>query len=328
VAAPAVLQGLISAALAGGDNEAAERHSAHLSAVSPDCYEAWFNLGVARQRLGRHSEAGAAYERAAQIRPDSPQAHLGLAMARHASGDAGGAIKSYERALELDPDLEAALWNLGLLREAQGEMRAAEELYGHLIELTPAAAEAWFRLGYVRFECGDSRGSVAAYESCLRLRSPWPEASYNLGLDYWRLGNHSLAQKTLEAALDPQKSPERVWRALAAVAVDSRDCAAALRWHRELLARGDRSPDVLYNGAVLEHQAGNLDAAIELYERVLETDPESPEALLNLGLAQKALGHPLAGAVSCQKAIGLRPELAEVYFDRLGWMEQQASSSA
>ena len=122
--------------------------------------------------------------------------------------------------------------------------------------------------------------------------------------------------------------PEPEWRALAALAVDGHDYAAALKWHRELIQRGDRAPDILYNGAQLEHQAGNLDAAIELYEQVLQLNPESPDVLLNLGLAQKALGRSLAAMISCQKAIRLKPELAGVYFDRLGWMEQQASSSS
>jgi tetratricopeptide (TPR) repeat protein len=327
-AAPNALQGLIETALSSGDHEAAERHGAALTAVAPGCFEAWFNLGVARQRMGRHGEAAKAFERAGQLRPEAAQAHLGLAMARHASGEVSAAIQAYEEALDCDPDLEAALWNLGLLREAQRDMRAAWELYGHLAEVSPTSPETWFRLGYARFECGDFKASAAAYETCLKLRAPWPEASYNLGLAHWRLGDHGLARLGFEAALEAQPSPEAVWRALAALAIDTDDWAAALKCHRELMACGDRSFDVLYNGALLEHQAGHIEEAIGLYQEALESEPESAEALLNLGLAQKALGYSLAAMISCQKAIRIKPELAGVYFDRLGWMEQQANGSA
>ncbi len=323
---PAVLHGLIAASFAEGDHESAEQYCVELTALAPDSYEAWFNLAVARHCLSRMSEAAVACERAIQLRPGSAQAQLGLAVLRHASGDLAGASDCYEKALQLDRDSETALWNLGLLREQQRDPRAAEQLYRRLVEVNQSSADAWFRLGFTRLECGEFLGSVAAYETCLRLRGSWPEASYNLGLAYWRLGKRDLVRGRLEAALDAPSTGEAARRALASLAIDNRDNAEALAWHLELVRHGDRSADVRYNTALLRHLSGNLAAAIDLYEQVLEIDPNCVDALVNLCAAQKATGDFHRASISWERALRLRPEVADEYFDRFGWFEQQAGS--
>src|SRR5712692_4160580 len=72
---PAALEGLATIAFSKGDFETACKHCAKLVEVAPNSFEAWFNLGVASQELGRADQAAKAYAQALKIRPESAVAH-------------------------------------------------------------------------------------------------------------------------------------------------------------------------------------------------------------------------------------------------------------
>ena len=61
------------------------------------------------------------------------------------------------------------------------------------------------------------------------------------------------------------------------------------------------------------HQAGRIDAAIELFNQAISLDPEFPEAHNNLGSALKAQGKLEQAIAEFQKAIELDPLLPEAH---------------
>ena len=79
-------------------------------------------------------------------------------------------------------------------------------------------------------------------------------------------------------------------RGMAANALEQNDPAGALRWHLCLQERGDRSPEVLQNTAILYQESGDLDSAIRTYREAIEAKPDFAEAQLNLGHALEASG--------------------------------------
>jgi tetratricopeptide (TPR) repeat protein len=71
------------------------------------------------------------------------------------------------------------------------------------------------------------------------------------------------------------------------------------------------SPRDILSQAVRLHQAGQLDPARQLYQKVLATDPKNPNALHLLGYATYQSGDPLAGLELVRQALALdssRPE--------------------
>jgi tetratricopeptide (TPR) repeat protein len=91
----------------------------------PELPEMHNNLGVARLRLGKWSEAGAEFERAAALEPEEADYWINLALAKLIGKEAPGAVTPLESARKIDPDdkearalLIATLESLGQSKEA------------------------------------------------------------------------------------------------------------------------------------------------------------------------------------------------------------------
>jgi len=78
------------------------------------------NLGLALDRVERHSEAVEVYERALAIDPAAAETCNALGFARAQLGDAPGAIGGFERALALKPGFPVAIENLCAFRRLAG----------------------------------------------------------------------------------------------------------------------------------------------------------------------------------------------------------------
>jgi len=93
------LEGLAAVSFASGDYKSASRYCERLIQVAPS-YEAWFNLGVAYEEMGRPKDAGRAYRTAIDIRPDCEEALVNLGALCYGTGDIRGAQAAFKQALE------------------------------------------------------------------------------------------------------------------------------------------------------------------------------------------------------------------------------------
>ena len=115
------------------------------------------------------------------------------------------------------------------------------------------------------------------------------------------MGDHKRSQSAYEAVLENDPKSLDALRGLAALSLDRSDVEQSLEYHGRLVDLGERTPELLYNTALLYQKSGQLKEAARLYRDALAENPEFPEALLNLG-------HVL-------KALEARPELAQGYFE-------------
>jgi predicted O-linked N-acetylglucosamine transferase (SPINDLY family) len=93
--------------------------------------------------------------------------------------------------------------------------------------------------------------------------------------------------------------------------------AQAEALYRQALAVQPSNPDALHLLGVLCYQSGRSAAAVELIGRALMTNPAFPQACFNLGIALKSLGRLDEAATAYQRAIDLKPDYAEAH-DNLG----------
>src|SRR5262245_5784853 len=129
---------------AGRDWRAAERYERALGR-EPGRADWWFNLGVARQRLGRPEAAVEAYRRAAELRPQEHafrqallEARADLGYRRHLAGDLEGAVGLYLEVVAADPGQAHCWYNLGVAYQALGRADPAREAYQRAVELAPS----------------------------------------------------------------------------------------------------------------------------------------------------------------------------------------------
>jgi len=142
---------------------------------STDDRDAWFELGIRLEELGRSAEAIVAYERVIELGDERPEVRFNLGNAFYALGLCAEAAHAFTRATDLDPDY----------------------------------VEAWNNLGNVLAELGRSDGSLDAFRCALALEPDYADAHYNMAETLANLGDYAAAREHWRAYL--RQDPASPW---------------------------------------------------------------------------------------------------------------------
>jgi Tfp pilus assembly protein PilF len=144
----------------------------------------------------------------------------------------------------------------------------------------PAGSDAvatLVRTGLKQLEAGDDRSARGTFQSVLTLDPGNVYAHYNLGLIAQRAAQEDRAADEYDAALETDP-----------------DFAPAL-FNRGIIAESD-----------------DLDAAIALYRRAVDADPQFAAAFMRLGFALVHQGKDEEGQTYLGKGVALDPSMARV----------------
>ena len=129
-----------SAATAKGNRSKAIQHLQKAVRAEPEFFEAYYNLGVQYQALGKWENATQAYLRAIELRHNTAKPNFNLGVIYHNHGKLNQAIQRYQKALDYDPSFAEAHQALGEARFQQGRHYAAEQHLETATRLAPASA--------------------------------------------------------------------------------------------------------------------------------------------------------------------------------------------
>jgi Flp pilus assembly protein TadD len=217
--------------------------------------EAWFNLGVCQERLGKREEARA----------------------------------SYRRALELQPGFREAAANLALLTEPE-EQRAALAAWSDLLRRHPDDALARARLAALYERAGQLDEAARLAREAL-LHDPRSSAALKVLLRVaLARGNGDLAHLLALRAqrLDPA-DPEIPTAIGLVLARQGDEAGAAAQWRKALALRPDWAParaQLLRQSLAKQH----WDGVAEQAKALLQSDPADAGTQLTLGVAERYQG--------------------------------------
>jgi len=178
-----------------------------------------------------------------------------------ASGRHGEAIAEYERALAARPNDPRVLFALGNTARALGLSAAAEEFFGRVLALEPQRLEALVNLANLLRARGQKDAAIALLEPALARMPDAPELWLTLGSAHRESGHSELAETNFREALSRRP-----------------DYAPALGNLADILA--DR---------------GEIDEALDLYERAVKRDPHNPQLKLNRAILYLLTGNLKGG---------------------------------
>lgn len=348
--------GLCQARLAAYDAAAESLQRAVV--LRPDLPHAWFALGVSLLHLQRPEEASAAFAQCLRLKPAYVPAACGQAAALQLRGDFTAALDVYSSLLEHAPHRAELLANAASCASSAGDWDLARLYASRLLELEPssvAALSALAQASLAQSQFDDAaRYSTALTQALPDSFDPW----YHLAVALQRLDRHHDAACAFDAALQLDPSVFDAWHGLAQSLALSGDSAAAkaawrdavrhhpgsrLAWlHAGLLHAADTETALAQDAvdhalalpaddgqaglcselcaalAALYHQDGLCERAAALYRLALESAPDSPETLFNLGSALASLGRIDEAQSYWKRALSLDATLAPLLLDLLG----------
>jgi tetratricopeptide (TPR) repeat protein len=151
----------------------------------------------------------------------------------------------------------------------------------------------------------------------------WNPESGQILLDF---SVEELAEKT--AAIESQRSPEvdELYEVACEVEASSPDQAHQL--YQRLLQLDPDHVDAHVNLGRLLHEDGAPAAAEQHYRRALEIDPEHETAAFNLGVALEDIGRFRDAIEAYQRALELDPQNADAHFNLAGLYERRGEKAA
>ncbi|MBD3237330.1 MAG: sulfatase-like hydrolase/transferase [Candidatus Eisenbacteria bacterium] len=290
--------------------------------ADPGNPEALRVLGVALLRLGASDEAVELYTGLLERFPGDVELQLNLGRALLQSEDADRAAELFAALLETDPDNEAArnLYPRALRRA--GRVAEARRFLEREAERADEEGPALAMRAMYEWEQGDLEEAHRLAAEALALDPALPDALALVGEWNWRrahaeaeAGHHASADSLLRLArgqmsraleLDPLTSLA-AFRMAWAMGRDG-DLEKAEELYRRALAENPSMIEARVNLANLLNQTRRPGEALRHYEMVLERGAESPDILVNYGVALINLGRTREAGEAWERALALDPE--------------------
>src|SRR5438105_11267443 len=224
-------------------------------ALQPETFEILFNLGQAYLRGAEYTKAEQALNRALKLKPDSPETLYLLAQVYADETKAVDALDLLVRAHQLAPQNTDIIFLLARVSMSQNYFEDAIPLLESGLKIAPQRADLHAALGESYFMSGKAETAIEEFKKLIEL-DPSARSYVFMGLSYRHLGRFDEARKYFEQGLklDP------------------------------------RNASCLFNMGYIEGRQGNQAAAEQLFQSALRSNPDFPEALLelaNLRIASK-----------------------------------------
>lgn len=158
---------------------------------------------------GKHTDAAiAALSKGIDQNPDSQQLRLDLALLYTSLGRVDDAVNTYEQAIKRFPNSIGAANNLAMLLVARKDDAASLKRAQELADLLSASKDPVVvdTRGWVAYKSGHYSDAVTLLTQAVDRSPQNPEFSYHLGMAQLKAGNTLGAQKSLQLAVDTNRS--------------------------------------------------------------------------------------------------------------------------
>lgn len=224
----------------------------------PENAALWCTRGIAHRLALSYDLALADYERAHELDPTDVRTLGNLGELQLALNAYSEALAWLDTAFELDPNYyEVRVNRVAALIELR-QLEQAHLEAGSLIKTHPHRPEPYGNLGNVLFAEGRLEESIAQYKKALEVRPDYAEAHFSLVALQGFSGNQELVVDYLERCIEEKGETSQ---RLVLLAVSHKEC-------------------------------GNLEKAIALSRKVMETYPDDLRAQVNLAGCLSDAGNP------------------------------------
>jgi tetratricopeptide (TPR) repeat protein len=291
---PEVIEAIGRALL--GLDRAEEAEASFLDALEldPDWVAPRMGLAALAMRNDEPFKVVHHLERATASDPEYPDAFVELGRYYGLIGESGLARATFERWTRTHPDDADMLINAGLTAFDATDYSQALEFFDRALE---TAQDGEQKSGARTFRANslDMLGrypeAIADYKWVIRYAPDWWEAHANLGICHARNGHPEEAEKALRLGLEECPGSPEIRDELAAhLLTQNKNLKEALALAEEAVALGQDEIRHLYTLGEVRLALGDEEGSEKAYRKVLDLDPEDPNAHLEIGLYHERRG--------------------------------------
>ncbi len=299
--------------------ELALREAEAALAIAPALTEALILRAGVRYKLGDVQRAQQELQAAVNAQPKDIELRQAMARLLLDEQDLAGATAQFKQIIRLEPGNADALFSLGLLAMEQQQSKEAEKYFRALAETGKRDHEAWYYLGRILEQRDEHEQALLAYERA-GDGDYWLDAQARIAGLTAKLGDVEAARQQLQSLRlrDPNLAL-RLYLVEGDILAQAGQLQQALELYNRLLTESPNNHDLLYARALVAERLDNLTQAEADLRLVINEDPKNYHAL-------NALGYTLADRTDryqealelIEKAVALAPDEPAIV-DSLGW---------
>jgi len=282
------------------------RQSAQAPAEKNSAVEAHFSAAQQAQRDKDYATAEREYVAVLALVPEFAEVHMNLGLVYQLEDRTADAMTEFRRALKIKPGLAGANFFLGVDYCKLGEGAKAIPYLKAALKAEPSRPDTWLWLATAQEIAGQWQAEVGTLHRALELRPADVDLLYLLGSAYERLGKQEVAH--LEKVAPGSSWSEQL---LAESYASSNEWPSAVIHFQNALAASPNRPGLHTEmGEVFLH-AGKVNQAIREFDAELQRNPDSLRSLVRRGEARLIQGNVDAALQDWEKAAGIDVEQTE-----------------
>lgn len=319
--------------------------------LEPDNRDALYGLGLLAYQEGQPNRAVERFTQLLQLEPNNAEYHNQLGLAYKTNSQPQAARQNFQKALELQPDnehfrenlnatigilieylIQTSQWHFnsgnldrvaqldsqaGTLLKESGQIDAALRYYDRALEAKPDFAEVHHTLAELYLERQELDRAIRHAKRAIEAKPDFAEAYKSLGNAFVNQRNGGAALRAYARAIQHKPDYAEVYSNIGSVYFLQNKYKEAVEVYRKAISINDQLPGIHWNLGKVFEKVRQFKPTIECWQKAIELDPEFPGAqgYYQLGTKYLATGKREEAARSYQKALQLKPDLADAYWD-------------
>jgi tetratricopeptide (TPR) repeat protein len=204
-----------------GEHHEAQEIYGQILTAAPDCYEAFFSLGLLNLESASYPEAIVSFEQALCIKPGDHLSLNNLGLAYHRSGQFESAEAAFKKAIIARSDFITAYCNLGNLYLDLEDLDSTIAWYGRALELNPGDARAQCEMGKLYLKTLDLTSALVHFHKAVDLDSQCADAAISMATttllkgdlpEGWKYYRHRFRYKSSRDQAFPYQYRLTLWQ--------------------------------------------------------------------------------------------------------------------
>ena len=259
------------------------------------------NLGHVYENLAQYREAEELFQQASIIQPDDTGSWINLGRVLKLQQRFDEAELALEKALDLMPNITDKSQSFriapnhlhvyfnyaNLLSQHPSRYEEAEHYYKVTLRVRPGMSEAHMNYGNLLIKTGDLESALSHYQKAIEQKPDYADAYYNLATTYLRKNDSASCEKYLRKTLSLDSNHIHALINLATLLMEDNSIKSrkeAMELFQRILVTDPRNEAAYFNLGILYSDENSHQEAEKMFLQTVIMNPVHKSALFNLGL--------------------------------------------